>query len=85
MNIEEIVNKLLSGTHTLIFKKVSDDSIRRMTCTLSKEVIQQKDHAKVVSNLKEKKVLPVWDIEKNAWRSFRIDRLIRFEEDENEE
>jgi len=85
MNIEEIISKLLHGTHTLFFKKVSDGSIRKMKCTLSKEEVNESDRAKIITDMKTKKVIPIWDVEKNAWRSFRIDSLIRFEDSSDDE
>lgn len=85
MNIEEILDKLLSGVHTVVFKKVSDNTVRKMKCTLINENIKDADRRDIITKVKDKKVLSVWDTEKNAWRSFRIDNVIRFEENENDE
>ena len=85
MNIEMILSKLLTGTHTIFFKKVSDGSIRKMKCTLSKEEVNESDRAKIITDMKTKKVIPIWDVEKNGWRSFRVDSLIRFEDDSDGE
>ena len=64
------------------FKKVNGD-MRKMNCTLIKDIIPKatKDDPisqKKVRNLNEQ-VLAVWDIEKEDWRSFRVENIISIE------
>lgn len=62
------------GPMTVTFVK-SDGTERTMTCTLQEEVaiphVATTDRKKPVNN----EVCPVWDLEKNAWRSFRYDAI----------
>jgi hypothetical protein len=79
---EELVNLLKEKVVTIKFKK-KDESIRKMVCTLSKDYLPEPE--KLIDG-KEKKTkkenpntLPVWDIEKLAWRSFRVDSVVEYE------
>lgn len=67
-----MVELLKTNICKVTFKK-ADGSLRDMTCTLKAENI-------LVESAGETKpkedVLVVWDMEKEAWRSFRLDRLI---------
>jgi hypothetical protein len=78
---EQLVNILKEKVVTVTFKK-KDDSVRKMICTLSKEYLP--DIEPVVEEKKNKKenpnTLPVWDLEKLAWRSFRVDSILEYEE-----
>lgn len=53
----------------------ADGTERVMKCTLKEGVAIP--HEKTTERVKEanENILPVWDIEKNAWRSFRIDSI----------
>jgi hypothetical protein len=79
MTRDEIKGILSKNVATVSFTK-SDGTIRDMICTLREDVLPQE----ILNDTeqKEKKarkynpdVLPVWDIEKKAWRSFRIDSV----------
>jgi hypothetical protein len=82
MNTKEELTKLLrEGSVEVKFKK-KDSSIRNMLCTLSEDYLPKVDSEEV----KEKKVkkvnedtLPVWDLEKEAWRSFRLDSIVEYQ------
>lgn len=60
------------------FTKV-DGTLRNMKCTLKPTLLP--DSAFLTADERERSytvsedVLPVWDVEKNAWRSFRIDSV----------
>jgi len=60
------------------FVKVGGDK-RKMRCTLKEDVIVP--HEKKTDREKEinEEVLAVWDVEKNSWRSFRFDSIIKIE------
>ena len=59
----------------VFFKKI-DGSERKMTCTLKEDILP----ALKISDAKKKKendgVVVVWDLHKDAFRSFRLDSLI---------
>ena len=73
MNRNELVENLRFGIVTVVFKKVNGD-LREMTCTLSRDVVPPTPP----SNDKKpnKDIIPVWDTDKKAWRSFRLENII---------
>lgn len=78
VNIEELKQKLLNEDVTVKFTK-ADGSVRTMLCTLNKDKIPAPDkepvNQKRVRELSDQ-VVVVWDLEKQGWRSFRVDRFI---------
>jgi hypothetical protein len=79
---EKLMHLLKKGVVTVKFRK-KDESIRKMVCTLSEDYLPEPEE---VIEGKEKKIkkenpntLPVWDLEKLAWRSFRIDSVVEYE------
>jgi hypothetical protein len=72
MNRDEIVNVLKNGIATVVFTKV-DGSTRTMNCTLNARYLpeQKETEGKGKSNAS----VSVWDTDKNAWRSFRVDSV----------
>jgi hypothetical protein len=79
MNKYELVEQLKNGVVTVVFEKV-DGTERTMKATLLAEYLPQNtdgiksaDQAENVE--KNLDVLPVWDVEKQAWRSFRVDSV----------
>ena len=72
MNRDEIVETLKNGIATVIFTKV-DGSTRTMNCTLNSRYLpeQKETEGKGKSNAS----VSVWDTDKNAWRSFRVDSV----------
>ena len=79
---EELIKLLKEKVVTVKFKK-KDDSIRKMICTLSEDYLPEPEDIAEVQEKKKKKenpnTLPVWDLEKLAWRSFRIDSVVEYE------
>lgn len=78
-----IKNALHNGELNVVFIK-TDGSERSMRCTLKPDLLPKK----VSDVLPEPKapnpdVLKVWDLEKDAWRSFRLDSIIGFSESSN--
>jgi hypothetical protein len=67
---------LSSEVANVTFTK-SDGSERVMKCTLIDEYIPnpELDLDRTSTRKVNEAVLPVWDIDKNAWRSFRIDSV----------
>lgn len=80
MDYSAIQEKLRSDRCWVTFRKVNGD-LRTMWCTLKKEYLpEQKDIAEVIDKSEdEPKTIAVWDLEKQAWRSFRIDSVVIFE------
>lgn len=79
MTREEIKSILSKNVATVSFTK-SDGTSRDMLCTLREDVLPPMfENGTEQMEKKTRKqnvdVLPVWDVEKKAWRSFRIDAV----------
>jgi hypothetical protein len=72
MNREELVSKLREGAVTVTFRKINGE-VRVMHCTLKEEFLPV---LKGSNHKRSPEVLPVWDLDKKAWRSFRLDSII---------
>jgi hypothetical protein len=71
---ERLYKYLVNGTVIVTFIKKNGD-LREMVCTLEDGVIPP-----IVGNSVEKEgYMTVWDLEKDAWRSFRLDSVIQIE------
>ncbi len=60
-----------------------DGTERKMRCTLRGDMIPalQGTQEAAQKRTRSDEALAVWDLEKNAWRSFRFDSIIGFSED----
>ena len=71
----EIVEALKAHKCVVKFTKVNGE-IREMPCTLREDIVPKYEHKE---DTKPKKpndsVLSVWCLDKNEWRSFRIDSV----------
>ncbi len=72
MNKDFVVAMLKMDVCKVTFKK-ADDSIREMICTLKDDYITVESAGK---SMDKPDLVVCWDVEKEAWRSFRLDRLI---------
>jgi len=71
MNREEMVEELKESLMQITFTKL-DGTTRVMKCTLHKSLTQFINEATKAKLPTNEEVLPVWDIENQAWRSFRV-------------
>ena len=71
MNREEMVEALNENLMQITFTKL-DGTTRVMKCTLHKSLTQFINEATKAKLPTNEEVLPVWDIENQAWRSFRV-------------
>jgi hypothetical protein len=81
-SLKEDLKKLLqNNTLSVLFTK-KDGTKRAMLCTLDANLLPVADKKEGDEVKKEKKQndesLAVWDLEKNAWRSFRIDSVVSY-------
>lgn len=72
---DNLIDFLKTGIVSVKFKKV-DGSERTMRCTLQENYIQPYDNKTDRVRPDNDNLLSVWDIDKNAWRSFRLDSVI---------
>lgn len=76
---EGIRNILRSSVIDVHFTK-KDGSARVMKCTLNEEFIPQRENETSENARKSNPdVCPVWDMENQAWRSFRWDSITKIE------
>jgi hypothetical protein len=72
---EWLKEKLYNQEVTVTFKK-KDGSTRDMRCTLKEELIQPYERKENSAPKRQNDdVLPVFDLDKNEWRSFRLDSV----------
>ena len=73
-----LISHLKYGPVTVYFTK-KDGTERKMDCTLKEEnIVQYEKKTERVKTLNEE-TCPVFDLEKNEWRSFRYDSLTKVE------
>lgn len=81
VNLKELRKYLSSllkeGTVKVTFTK-SDGTEREMSCTLKEDVIQYTEKKTEKVKKENKDILAVWDLDKKAWRSFRLDSVKSF-------
>lgn len=79
---DEMMASLHLGPCEVVFKKQSTGEERKMLCTLQESFIPQATKTDALSQTKvrtlNKEVIAAWDIEKEGWRSFRVDSVISF-------
>ena len=71
---DEIKKLAQDGVISVTFTKV-DGSERVMKCTLNKTHLPPQMDIKEATTKDNPNVLAVWDIDKSAWRSFRVDSV----------
>lgn len=72
---EWVLGLLNNGVWTVKFTK-KDGSERKMLCTLQKNEIPDEKNPKNSGKAKNNDVIPVFDLEKHEWRSFRVDSIV---------
>lgn len=77
---EQLKDQLRTGVTTITFTKV-DGTERVMKATLDRSLLpEQMDVEEYISEKRQNEdVLAVWDVEKEGWRSFRLENVIRVE------
>ena len=83
-NKEQITQQLQQGVCEVFFRK-RNNSIRHMICTLNPTQVPITEMAQNLAVAPEQNPTPaqqnvvsVWDLEKMAWRSFRLNSVIFF-------
>ena len=75
VNRETLVKNLQKKAMRITFTKVNGEE-RVMDCTLQEHFIPQTEES---NRKKNEEVLPVFDINKGEWRSFRLDSVTNIE------
>ena len=77
---QELKERLKITTAKIKFQKV-DQTTREMSCTLAPQYLpEMKDFSekKTKTKLENDSNLTVWDLDKQAWRSFRMDSILDY-------
>jgi hypothetical protein len=69
-----LIKNLAVGTLEVDFIK-KDGTNRKMICTRSNKIIPFNEESEQKKQSKSPDSFPVWDIEAEAWRAFRIDSI----------
>lgn len=85
-NREEMVSFLQENVCEVEFTKKNGEK-RLLTCTLNMDMIEKEHYPKESGVLRPKNldVIAAFDLEKQAWRSFRVDSVNSFRVTENVE
>ena len=79
MNTNEskaLFEALRKGTVTVTFRKIDTGELRVMPCTLNPAVLEANNVAtKVNYEPQNMEAFPVWSLDKDAWRAFRLDTV----------
>ena len=83
INRQIVVSSLLKGTCKVVFRKVTNGQFRAMFCTLKEEKLPNNTArylGRIASPSQEDDLdlVPVYDIIKRDWRSFRIQNIEYF-------
>lgn len=72
-----VIEYLRANIVNVRFEK-ADGTMRDMMCTLNEKYLpEQKDLEEAIQEKEpNKEVVAVWDLEKESWRSFRLDRVV---------
>ena len=79
MNTNEskaLLSALKKGTVTVTFRKIDTGELRVMPCTLNPAVLEA-NNVKTTINYEPQNMeaFPVWSLDKDAWRAFRLDTV----------
>ena len=85
LEIEPAKLKLLLSekVQKVVFEK-ADGTIREMVCTTNPDIVPWPDNPTEAEGRipekrnKDENLFSVWDVEKEGWRSFRFERLIKY-------
>ena len=77
---EWLVKMLRNQVCEVVFEK-ADGTERKMICTLKEDLLPESTNTSTKTERKQPtNAVPVWDIQSEGWRSFRVDRLMEFRE-----
>lgn len=76
MNTQEFLNYIKENVATVEFRKIGTDELRVMPCTLNPDVMGTTTSE--VNQQAENEHLVVWSVDKDNWRSFRVETVERW-------
>ena len=76
----KLLEALQKGQVTVTFKKIDTGEIRVMPCTLNVDILKDNGISSTINySSNEMEAFPVWSLDKDAWRSFRLDTVESWE------
>ena len=76
-DVKELLAAAKEGLITVVFDKINDGGRRVMECTLNSE-ISNHNVPEIIEQRDDNDHLVVWCTDKEGWRSFRVDTLVRW-------
>jgi len=78
--LSRLIEALQKGTVTVTFQKIDSDEIRVMPCTLNPIVLKANGVNTVIESVNpDTDHVAVWALDKDAWRSFRVETVLGWE------
>lgn len=78
--LARLIEALKKGTVTVTFQKIDSEEVRVMPCSLNPTVLEANGVKAVIENVSpETEHLAVWSLDKDAWRSFRVNTVLGWE------
>ena len=78
---QNLINALKKGVVTVVFKKINSEEIRIMPCTINETLLEENGVKVGIKEISaESDHIAAWAIDKEAWRSFRLETVISWEE-----
>ncbi len=74
MNVNDFINTAKKGVVTVEFRKIDTGELRIMPCTLNRQLSGNKI-PEVFQQRENNDYLVVWCLDKNDWRSFRVNTV----------
>lgn len=78
MDVQQFLAAARNGVVTVEFNKIDTGELRVMPCTLKPDLLPTSTEVKSQRELSEHVV--VWATDKQAWRSFRVNTVVRWYE-----
>lgn len=75
---EQAVNTLRKCIVNVLFIKANGEK-RNMRCTLSPSYLPEQTDLEEHTNVATSNTITVWDVDKNGWRKFHTDTILKFE------
>jgi len=76
----KLLEALQKGQVTVTFTKIDTGETRIMPCTLNPKVLKANGVETTVNySSNSMEAFPGWSLDKNAWRSFRLDTVVGWE------
>ena len=77
---EALLEALKKGTVTVSFTKIDTGELRDMPCTLNPKILKANGiNIEVDYKARMNEHFAVWSLDKNAWRSFRLNTVTGWE------